>query len=73
MPKEPNAEWRGPHSGWTAAGVEAVRRTLVERLSEIDNDHLLSALNHGCGPEHDPVVRAYVDFAKSQREEDEGE
>ena len=43
----------------------------VERLSEIDNDRLLSALNHGCGPEHDPVVRAYVDFAKSQLEEDD--
>lgn len=73
MPKEPNAEWRGPHSGWTAAEVEAARRTFVERLIEIDNDHLLSALNHGCGPEHDPVVRAYVDFAKSQLEEDDEE
>ncbi len=71
MPKEPNGEWSGPHSGWTAAEVEAARQAFVERLSEIDNDRLLSTLNHGCGPEHDPVVRAYVDFAKSQLEEDD--
>ena len=62
-----------PHSGWAAAEVEAARRAFVERLIEIDNDHLLSALNHGCRPEHDPVVRAYVDFAKSQLEEDDEE
>ena len=42
----------------------------VERLIDIDDDHLLSALTHGCG-EHDPVVRACVDFAKSQLEEDD--
>ena len=48
-------------------------RALVERRIEIDNDHLPSALNHGCGPEDDPVVRAYVDFAKSQLEEDDEE
>lgn len=71
MPKEPNASEEAHTTGWTAAEVEAARRTFVERLVEIDNDHLLSALNHGCGPEHDPVVRAHVDFAKSQLEEDD--
>ena len=56
----------------TAAEVEQAKQALVAVGVEIDDDHLLAALKHGCGPDDDPAVRARVDALRDLRSCSEG-